>query len=320
MLHRIDLEVDGEGDAPIGRPERGATAYVLARGLSPAPDDVVGDLWIGGVEKLAVGYRDLPEETARAFVPDPFAPAEVPAHRMYRTGDLASVRPDGTIRFHGRADEQVKVRGVRVEMAEVREAALAHPDVSDCAAGVVEGDRGAEVALHYVAAPTLAATELRTFMAGRLQREATPAYLCHVDRLPATQSGKLDRSALPDPRLAGAVPTAAGAPAGTPTEEALLTIWRKVLGRADIGVTDGFLDIGGDSIAAVRIAAAAADAGWSVSGVDVLRGGTVASLARTAVRRDDPQGPAAAPSGPRRRLDDKAAARLAAIFGDAGDG
>ena len=129
MLHEFDERRDLEASVPIGRPAEATRTYVLDAGLNPAPDDVIGDLYVGGPDRLANGYLDQPAATAESFVPDPF----VAGARMYRTGDLASVRSDGVLRYHGRADDQTKINGVRVELGEIRRAVMAHPEITACA-------------------------------------------------------------------------------------------------------------------------------------------------------------------------------------------
>ncbi len=132
MIHRFDPGADVAPSVPIGVPAAATCIYVLDAGLHPVPDDVVGDLYVAGPDRLAAGYLNRVAETSERFVPDPFRPGS----KMYRTGDFASVRPDGVLRFHGRADDQVKIGGVRIELGEIRQAVLAHPDVTDCTLGL----------------------------------------------------------------------------------------------------------------------------------------------------------------------------------------
>ncbi len=134
MIHRFDPATDTGASVPIGRPAEATGIYVLDAGLNPVPDNVIGELHIGGVERLADGYQNLAEETAKRFLPDPF----LPGGKMYKSGDLASVAPDGVVRYHGRADEQIKIRGVRIELAEIRQMVLAHSGVTDCVLDLIE--------------------------------------------------------------------------------------------------------------------------------------------------------------------------------------
>ncbi len=134
MIHRFDPIVDVGPSVPIGRPAAATTLYVLDPGLNPVPDNVIGELYVSGPDRLADGYQNQEQMTAESFLPDPFAPGL----RMYKTGDLASVAPTGAVRYHGRADEQVKIRGVRIEPAEIRRVVMSHPNVTDCALVMIE--------------------------------------------------------------------------------------------------------------------------------------------------------------------------------------
>ena len=134
MIHRYDPAADTGASVPIGRPAEATGIYVLDAGLNPVPDNVVGELYIGGVDRLADGYQNLAQETAKRFLSDPF----LPGRRMYKSGDLASVTADGVVRYHGRRDEQIKIRGVRIELAEIRQMVLAHSGVTDCVLDLIE--------------------------------------------------------------------------------------------------------------------------------------------------------------------------------------
>jgi amino acid adenylation domain-containing protein len=133
MIHTFDPERDRGASVPIGRPAAATAIYLLDEGLNPVPDQVIGELYVSGPDRLAECYWEWEEETKARFLPDPFAPGR----RMYRTGDLASIAPNGVIAYHGRADEQVKIRGVRIELAEIRRSVLEHPAVTDCAIGTI---------------------------------------------------------------------------------------------------------------------------------------------------------------------------------------
>ncbi len=129
MVHRFDPAADTDSAVPIGRPAEATRIYVCDAGLNPVPDGVQGTLYIGGIDRLADGYLRRPQETSAVFVPDPFNPGSM----MYRSGDLASVRADGTILYHGREDDQLKLGSVRIEQGEIEAAMLAIPEVSECA-------------------------------------------------------------------------------------------------------------------------------------------------------------------------------------------
>jgi amino acid adenylation domain-containing protein len=242
------------GRVPVGRPIANVAVYVLDEALQPVPVGVAGQIYVGGVG-VARGYLHRVALTAERFVPDPFGR---PAGRLYRTGDQGRWRPGGTLEFLGRLDEQVKVRGYRIEPGEVEASLELHPKVAE-AVVVARDDAAAGRALvAYLVAedpqdpPGL--RQLRGWVAERL-----PAYLCPsafvaVETLPLTANGKLDRAALPSPQAAL---TAGGAPVGprNDTERLLAGIWQEVLGVARVGRHDNFFELGGHSLLAARVAA-----------------------------------------------------------------
>ena len=128
MIHRFDTETDTGPSVPIGRPADATAVYVLDAALKPAPDDVIGEIYVAGPDRLATGYLDLDAETQERFIPNPFAPQTL----MYRTGDLAHVDGSGTIHYHGRNDDQIKIGSVRVELGEIRNIVLSYPQVTEC--------------------------------------------------------------------------------------------------------------------------------------------------------------------------------------------
>jgi hypothetical protein len=225
----------------------------------------VGELYHGGAG-VARGYLNRPELTSARFLPDPFSDA--PEARMYASGDLASFLPDGTLAFHGRADRQVQVRGVRVEPGEIEATLATHPSVA--AAAVVSEDalQNGDVRLIAFTAgrlesPTDAAS-LASYLAERLPPAMLPSRIVLVDQLPVTPNGKVDYAALV--ARAKEVPAATDHVAPrTPHEEILAVIWRAVLGREQVGVYDDFFAIGGHSLKATQVIARARE----VFGVDL---------------------------------------------------
>ncbi|MFJ5136486.1 amino acid adenylation domain-containing protein [Streptomyces sp. NPDC088707] len=265
---------------PLGRPLPGVRLYVLDErgGLLPAGSE--GELYIGG-HGLARGYLARPELTADAFLPDPFDDA--PDGRMYRTGDRVRWRADGQLEFLGRGDDQVKLRGYRIEPAEIEAALSAHPAVGRAAVLVRDGRRLIAYAVLRPAAVEGAAAvpeagELREHMALRLPAFMVPDSVVLLDTLPLTVNGKLDVAALPDPEPAGA---AGGYRAPRTEAEALVVgLWQEVLGVAKVGVLDDFLALGGDSLLVTRVAARIrADVGLDMSIRDVFESPTPAALA-----------------------------------------
>jgi amino acid adenylation domain-containing protein len=239
---------------PIGRPIQHTTVHVLdARGL-PVPIGVTGELCTGG-DGLARGYAGNAAATAEKFVPDPYGHGT----RLYRSGDLVRWRADGTLDFVGRVDNQIKIRGFRVEPGEVAAVLRTHPGVRESVV-LVAGEGEQRHLIGYVtpadgADPaTLGASALHDFVAQRLPDYLVPTGFKAVDRLPLTVNGKIDRAALPAPELQARGPAA---PPRGATEERLADIWRLLLpgdgARGDIGREDTFFALGGNSLSAARL-------------------------------------------------------------------
>ncbi|HVT56893.1 MAG TPA: non-ribosomal peptide synthase/polyketide synthase, partial [Thermoanaerobaculia bacterium] len=258
---------------PIGRPIAGCRIYLLDRAGEPVPPGVVGELCIGGLggAGLARGYLDRPRLTAERFVPDPFAALSgEPGGRLYRTGDLARYRPDGAIEFLGRADQQVKVRGFRIEPGEIEAALAAHPLLAG-AAVVAHRDASGEQRLFAYVVPAAAPADhaaipatdhgaLRAYLLERLPEYMVPSLWVTLPALPQTPSGKIDRRALPVPdpgawRGAGRGRWRRTAAPRTPAEELLVAIWAEVLelDPVEMGVDDNFFALGGHSLLATQL-------------------------------------------------------------------
>ncbi|MDY7095143.1 MAG: amino acid adenylation domain-containing protein, partial [Acidobacteriota bacterium] len=283
---------------PIGRPVDNHRLYIVGPRGRPLPPAVTGELWIAGAG-LARGYRGRPAATAERFVPDPWSPTG--GERIYRTGDRARWRLDGRLEFLGRLDRQLKVRGVRVEPAEVETVLTSHQQVT---AGSVVPRRGAagEVALaaFVVAAdPAPDSSELRQHLGQSLPEAMVPTHWTFLDELPLTSRGKIDRRALEQraqETTAGAEILPSRAPE-TPVEERLAEIWRDVLGVSELGVGDDFFALGGDSILALQITSRAHRAGLRVTTRQIFEHPTVEGLAAVATAAED-DGEAAAEQGP----------------------
>ena len=249
---------------PIGRPVWNTQLHVLDALMRPQPVGVPGELWIGGVQ-VGRGYLNRPELTAERFVPDPFGPG-----RLYRTGDLVRRGADGSLDYLGRTDFQVKVRGVRIEPAEIESALRACPGVRDAAVVVaVQPDGSRELVGYFVPAadgagegggagePALAEAaagpQLRVQLQQLLPDYMLPTVFVPVPELPQTPSGKVDRGQLARRALARPRSTAAFEPASTPLESQLVATWSEVLGVERIGVNDSFFDLGGHSLRMAQV-------------------------------------------------------------------
>ncbi|RKH48164.1 non-ribosomal peptide synthetase [Corallococcus sicarius] len=247
--HRFTSASQVRTSVPLGRPLGNTQVYVLDASSQPVPPGVTGELYVGG-EGLARGYVGQPALTAERFLPHPFA--TTPGARLYRTGDLARWREDGVLEFLGRTDAQVKVRGFRIELAEVEAALLAHSDVREAivvAREDVPGDK--RLVAYVVAAESLDMAALRAFLKQRLPDYMVPSALGRLAALPLTANGKVDRKALPAPStFQDRVPTR---PPRTDTERRLATLWEEVLQTGTVGAEDNFFELGGHSLSATQI-------------------------------------------------------------------
>jgi amino acid adenylation domain-containing protein len=242
------------GEPPIGRPISNTRVYLLDEWLNIVPVGVTGELHIGGVG-LARGYLRRPGLTAERFIPDPFGTR--PGARLYKTGDLARYLPDGNIRFLGRRDGQLKIRGFRVEPGEIEATLEEHAAVSEAAVLAREDRPGDPRLVAYVVAKpraALAGEELRLFSRQRLPEHMVPSSFVLLDELPLTPNGKLDRAALPAPQGAHAdTPGVCVAPRDLP-ESQLAVIWEELL-HVEADVRDNFFELGGHSLLAMRLLA-----------------------------------------------------------------
>ncbi|MDL2079743.1 amino acid adenylation domain-containing protein [Streptomyces sp. GXMU-J15] len=251
----------------LGLPVANTRVYVVDEQGRPAPVGAAGELWIGGVQ-VARGYLGRPELTAERFLDDPFTEGG----RVYRTGDLARRLPDGTLRYLGRTDFQLKVRGIRVEPGEIEAALAAQPGVRDSAV-TAHG----EALVAYVTGDTDPAA-LRSALAATLPDHLVPSAYVLLDSLPLTPSGKLDRAALPAPDGTALARRPYEAPTGE-TEETLAAIWAELLGLERVGRHDGFFELGGHSLLAVTLMERMRQAALPVDVRTLYQAPTLAELA-----------------------------------------
>ncbi len=236
----------GEDTPPIGRPITGVRTYVLDELLRPVPDGDVGELYTVG-PGLARGYLRRPAATAERFLPDPFGG---PGERMYRTGDRVRTRSDGQFVFVGRVDDQLKVRGHRIEPGEVESALLAVDGVAQ--AVVTEHENRLVAYVVGIAGARVPAEDLLPPLRKKLPGYLVPDVVVSLPSLPVSPNGKIDRVALPTPEEEHAGRAAGRAPL-TPTEIILAELFAEVLGVSSVGVEDSFFEIGGHSLLATRL-------------------------------------------------------------------
>ncbi|MFE7610155.1 amino acid adenylation domain-containing protein [Streptomyces celluloflavus] len=276
--HRVTPDDLKAPTVPIGRAVAHTVVHVLDDTMRPVPEGGTGELWIGG-DGLALGYLGRPGLTAERFTASPFAPGE----RLYRTGDQVRVRPGQSLEFVGRIDEQVKIRGFRIEPEEVRTALVAHPALAEAAVVAVRHGQGPHrLAAYVVPVPGERApgpAELRAFLSRHLPAHMVPSAFTALDRMPRNSVAKVDKGALPAPDWAAAAEDFV--PLRGPVQETLARIWAEVLGLPSVGARDDFFDLGGDSIAAVRIASRAAAAlGTRVAPRALFHAPTIAGMER----------------------------------------
>jgi amino acid adenylation domain-containing protein/non-ribosomal peptide synthase protein (TIGR01720 family) len=267
--HHLDPEADHDRPIPIGRAIANAQVLVLDPARNLAPVGVPGEIHIGGVG-LARGYLGRPSLTEAAFVPHPFTPGE----RLYRSGDMGVVLPDGALRFLGRRDRQIKLRGHRIELAEIERTIARHPAVAEVAVVLRQRGDGGELVAYVVPDGALALDALRHELGRRLPEFMLPAHWLALDALPKLPNGKIAIATLPEPSGA----TEDLVPADE-LEAFVAQTWGAVLGHDRFGRHDRFFEIGGDSIKAIQAVGKLRAAGHEIETRAFLVAPTIAGLA-----------------------------------------
>ncbi len=270
----IEVIDDDATSLPIGKPLANKTAYVLDDALEPVPVGVPGEIYIGGLGN-AIGYWQRPTTTAERFVPDPFG--DRPSATLYRTGDLGRRLPDGSIEFLGRADNQIKIRGFRVELGEIEARLTALDGVHAAVVVALPDPAGSKRLVAYVVGG-VSTDELKKLLAKDLPEYMIPSAFVAMDALPVTANGKVDRKALPAPDFSGGAAEYV-APRDV-VEARLATLFMDVLAARRIGIHDDFFALGGHSLLATKLVARL----QSVLGVElpvraVFEASTVAKMA-----------------------------------------
>ncbi|MFP2903721.1 non-ribosomal peptide synthetase [Pyxidicoccus sp. 3LFB2] len=273
--------VPSEQIVPIGRPFANTRLYLLDASRQPVPIGVPGELYVGGVG-MARGYWRQPELTAERFVPDPFS--HEPGARLYRTGDMARYTADGTVAFIGRNDSQVKIRGHRIELDEIKAKLLEHAAVQAVELLVHEedGDKQLVAYLTLSAPQEVSAEALRRHLRKHLPPYMLPAAFVLMEAFPLTPNGKVDRKALPAPKgLQREQHEGFAGPRGE-LEQRLAAIWEQLLAMRPIGIHDNFFELGGHSLLAVRLVVLIREQlGHNLPLAVLFQGPTIEQLARS---------------------------------------
>ncbi|MEM7348276.1 MAG: amino acid adenylation domain-containing protein, partial [Chloroflexota bacterium] len=230
---------------PIGRPIVNMQMYILDKHLQPVPQGVAGELYVGGIG-VGRGYLNDAERTGKAFLDDPFSQA--PGARLYKTGDLGRYLPDGNIEFLGRVDFQVKIRGYRIELGEIKTALEGHPNIRETVVIAHDSRPGIKQLVAYIVptaeaatddgSPSVATTELRTYLKGKIPEYMVPAVFIWLEAMPLTPNGKVNRAALPEPDADRPELDSNYVAPSTPLEQLLANHWQEVLGLEQIGIHD----------------------------------------------------------------------------------
>ena len=266
--------------AHLGGPMAGCRLYVLDEQAGLLAKGLTGEICIGGAG-VAAGYLHQPDLTRAKFTADPYQAGG----RLYRTGDLGRWLADGTLVFAGRRDGQVKVRGQRIELAEVEQALARCPGVGQAAVKAWSQGEDKYLAAYLVSenGQRLEGASLRAALGQQLPAYMIPARMVELEQLPLTANGKVDRQALPDP--AGVVEHVGAATAPrTELEGKLVDIWQQVLGKNDIGIHDNFFDLGGDSIKSIQLGSRIRKHGYALTVADILRHPVLEEMAAKAQR------------------------------------
>ncbi|HEY1350155.1 MAG TPA: amino acid adenylation domain-containing protein, partial [Ktedonobacteraceae bacterium] len=269
----------GTAALPIGRPIANTQLYILDATYRPVPIGVHGELYIGGAG-LARNYLKRPDLTAERFLPDPFSPQ--PGQRLYRTGDIVYALPDGNICFLGRRDQQVKLRGFRIELPEIELTLARHPGVQSAVVSIRPEVSGRKQLVAWVIPQSTgvpAERELRDFLAARLPAYMLPSAYLFLKAFPLTPHGKLDYRALPA-HGEQAQPARTLTPARTSDEATLVSLWQEVLALPRVGIDDNFFELGGDSILSIQLVSRARAAGLHLTPRLLFQHQTIAELAR----------------------------------------
>ena len=273
MIHKFDPS-ETTNTVPIGIPADNTQIYVLDQFMQPVPTAVKGEIYISG-DGLARGYLFNEALTEQRFISNPF----IAGHKMYRTGDIARRLVNGTIEFLGRADQQVKVNGYRIELTEVENCLMSFSAVSRALVIARINQKGKKVLYAYFIANSdqnIEAAELRNYLADQLPHYMIPAYFVKIQTVPLTENGKVDYGALPEPSEVKEPKT--NVLPKNEIERVSLKVWSEIFGENDLSVTNNFFELGGDSIKAVQISSRLNEEGISLNVKDILTYHTIEQI------------------------------------------
>ncbi|MGQ3477838.1 amino acid adenylation domain-containing protein [Paenibacillus sp. TY11] len=266
-----------EGNSvPIGLSLPNTNFYIFDKQLNPVDCGEIGELFISGCG-LARGYLNRPELTKQKFIQHPTIPETI----IYRTGDLVRMLSDGNLEYHGRMDQQVKIRGHRIELEEIEVIFLKHKEITEVVVQTIQGEQDQlQLCAYYVARNAINTTELRQFIKQELPIYMMPTYFVYLSELPMTINGKVDRKALPIPTrdLSGQLNHQQPR---TDLEELICLLMSEVLGVGQVGIYDNFYDLGGDSIKAIQLSAKLNSHNLKLSSHHLLKQPTIAQFGQS---------------------------------------
>jgi amino acid adenylation domain-containing protein len=250
--YKIPREITEQRSIPIGKPIRNTKVYILDANLKPAPAGVPGDLYAAG-DGLSLGYLNKPDLTSAVFLPDPFAIRG--DARMYKTGDRVRLLRSGDIEFLGRNDDQIKIRGFRVELGDIENAFRSLADVRDVVVKIQIENDGSKTLVAYVipARADVSEREVLSRVREMLPAHAVPSFVQFLNAFPISPNGKVDRRALPPVhRTSNETAKQDAEPSDNPLEQKIVSIWKMILGVESVGLNESFFDLGGESLRATK--------------------------------------------------------------------
>ena len=267
----VDKQYD---NIPIGKSQRNIRSYIVDENMKRLPVGASGELCHAG-RQIARGYHNLPEKTASVFVENPFSVCEEDK-RLYRTGDMVRMKGDGNIEYIGRIDSQVKIRGYRIELGEIEGALLKHDLVKNAAVIVIEKGGNKYITAYYTG-EIIPEDELKLFLNPLIPDYMMPSFFVHLEKMPVTPGGKIDKKALPVPEVTTTASTAYVEPV-TAVQIALCEIFEKALGIEKVGIEDNFFELGGSSLTASKVAVMCLSKNISIVYADIFKYPTIREL------------------------------------------